>query len=543
MHGLMQGRSLTISSILEHAERQHATTEVVSRRDDGTLERSSYARVAQRARRLARVLLALGVRPGERVATIAMNSDRHLELYYAISGIGAICHTINPRLACEDIGYITQHAEDVLIFVDAGFVPLVEAVAPALPRLLRGVVVLNDRPDSSEVRLPAGIDVHDYETLLGESSDDFVWPDLDECAASGLCYTSGTTGRPKGVLYSHRSTVLHAMAMNMADVAGLRAIDRLMPAVPMFHANAWGFAHAAPMAGAALLLPGRRLDGAAVVSLLNEERATVSAGVPTVWLGVLGHLRATAGHLSTLKMILAGGSAFPRALIAEYAAIGVRVRHAWGMTESSPIVTASGPKPATAQLDAEQRLDEQATQGRAVFGVEVQAHDDAGRAVPWDGCTQGQLVFRGQWIASAYFRAPETQVGPDGWFPTGDVGVIDAEGFVTVTDRTKDLIKSGGEWISSIAIENIAVGHPEVAEAAAIAVPHEKWGERPLLIVVPRAGCSPDPTALRAFFEGKVSKWSIPDNVLIVESIPHGATGKILKNELRRLYGAARCEP
>jgi acyl-CoA synthetase (AMP-forming)/AMP-acid ligase II len=536
MHGLMQGRSLRISSILEHAERQHGTTEVLSRREDGTLARSCYAQVAQRARRLARALIALGVRPGDRVATLAMNSARHLELYFAIAGIGAVCHTINPRLSCEDITYIARHAEDVVLFFDAAFSSITETVAPALTDHLRCVVGLSDEP-CFELRVPSSIRVHDYESLLGECTEDFDWPDLEERSAAGLCYTSGTTGRPKGVLYSHRSTVLHAMTINMADVAGLRAIDRLLPAVPMFHANAWGFVHAATMAGAALLFPGRKLDGPSIVELLNQECATVSAGVPTVWLAVMGHLRATGTALTTLKRIFAGGAAFPRALMVEYEALGVHVVHAWGMTESSPVVTSNAPKPASARLNAQARLDERVSQGRVVFGVEVEAHDDEGRAVPHDGSTQGHLVFRGQWIASAYYGAPSTAVGPDGWFSTGDVGVIDPEGFVTLTDRTKDLIKSGGEWISSIAIENIAVGHPDIAEAAAIGVAHEKWGERPLLIVVPRPGCAPQPQAVRAFFEGKISKWCIPDAVLVVKSIPHGATGKILKTELRRLYG------
>ncbi len=534
MHGLMQRRDLLISAILEHAARHHGDAEVVSRRDDGTLARTTYAALAARARRLARVLGALGVRPGDRVATLAMNSDRPLEPYYAISGIGAVCNTINPRLAADDIAYIATHAGDGLIFVDPGFLPIVQAIAPQLAGILRAVVVLAAAVPAAE--LPPGIALHCYEDLMAAATEGIDWPAFDETTAASLCYTSGTTGRPKGVLYSHRATVLHAMMMNFADVAGLRATDRMLPVVPMFHVNAWGFPFVAPMAGTALLLPGRQLDPAALLDLMNTEHATVAAGVPTVWLGLLTHLRATGARLETLRRIISGGAAFPRALIAAYAALGVQVSHAWGMTESSPVATWNAPKPATAALDAEARIDQQATQGRTVFGVDVRAEDDDGREVPWDGRTQGNLVFRGHWVASAYYRMPETAVGPEGWFPTGDVGVIDPEGFVALTDRTKDLIKSGGEWISSIGIENIAIGHPDVAEAAAIAVPDPKWGDRPLLIVVPRPGSAPTPEALRAFYQGKVANWSIPDRVVVAESLPHGATGKVLKTELRRRY-------
>ncbi len=537
MRGLMQRRELLLSSIIVHAARHHGAGEVVSRRDDGRVERTNYAAIELRARRLGRVLIELGVNAGDRVATLAMNSDRHLELYYGISGIGAVCNTINPRLSPDDVAYIADHAADGLIFVDPGFVPIVAAIAPRLAGTLRAVVVLAEAVAMPAADLPAGIDLYCYETLVRDADPLSEWPVFDEETACALCYTSGTTGRPKGVLYSHRSTVLHAMMMNFSDTFAPRAIDRVLPVVPMFHVNAWCLPFAVPMAGAALIMPGRQLDPASLVELLNGERATSSGGVPTVWLGVLNHLRQTGTTLATLKNIMSGGSAFPRALMADYAALGIRVSHAWGMSECSPVATWNAPKPATLAMDPAAQLDQQATQGRTVFGVDVRAENDAGEALPWDGATQGNLVFRGHWVASAYFRQPESDVGAKGWFPTGDVGVIDPEGFVILTDRTKDLIKSGGEWISSIALENIAIGHPDVSEAAAIAVPDEKWGERPLLIVVPREGSAPSPEDLRAFYTGKVPSWSVPDRVVVTDAIPHGATGKVLKTELRRLYG------
>jgi fatty-acyl-CoA synthase len=535
MQGLMQRRELLISSIVAHAARHHAEGEIVSRREDGRIVRTTYAALERRSRRLTGVLRVLGVASGDRVATLAMNGDRHLELYYAISGMGAVCHTLNPRLSPDDIAYIAAHAEDGLIFVDPCFLPVIEAIAPKLAGILRGVVVLAEPGEMKPCALPPGVALHSYETLLTAATDEPDWPSFDENTASALCYTSGTTGRPKGVLFSHRSTVLNAMAVNFADTVGLRATDRIMPIVPMFHVNAWGLPYAAPMAGAAIVMPGRHCDPASLLDLLNSENVTLSIGVPTIWLGLFNHLRQTGGRLESLKRIVVGGAAMPRALIAEYARLGVHVTHAWGMTESSPIVTINGAKPATALLDAEGLLDQQAKQGRVVYGVDVRAVNADGEA-PWDGQTQGNLEFRGHWVASAYFRQPETGVGAEGWFPTGDVGVIDAQGFVQLTDRTKDLIKSGGEWISSIALENIAVGHPDVAEAAAIATPDDKWGERPLVIVVPRTGCSPQPEDLRNFFVGKTPSWSIPDRVIVAEELPHGATGKILKSELRRIY-------
>ena len=390
-----------------------------SRREDGRIVRTTYAALERRSRRLMGALRDLGVVSGDRVATLAMNSDRHLELYYAISGMGAVCHTINPRLSPDDIAYIARHAEDGLIFADPCFLPVIEAIAPKLAGILRVVVVLAEPEEMKPCALPPEIALYCYETLLAAATDEPDWPSFDENTASALCYTSGTTGRPKGVLFSHRSTVLHAMAVNFADTVSLRAIDRILAVVPMFHVNAWGLPYAAPMTGATMVMPGRHCDPASLLDLLNGENVTASMGVPTIWLGLFNHLLQTGARLETLKRIAVGGSAMPRALIAEYTALGVHVLHAWGMTESSPLVTINAAKPATAQLDAEALLDQQSKQGRVIFGVDVRAETDAGEA-PWDGQTQGNLEFRGHWVASAYFRQPETEVGAEGWFPTGD---------------------------------------------------------------------------------------------------------------------------
>ena len=536
MLGLMQSQPLLISSIITHAARHHASAEVVSRTTEGTTHRLTYKQLEQRARRLARALQGLGVGPSDRVATLAWNGYRHMELYYAVSGMGSIVHTVNPRLAPDDIAHILNDAGSVVLCADTTFVPILQAIAPHVPGL-RTVVMLADEANMPEVALAPGQRLLCYETLLADASEDYAWPLLDEELASALCYTSGTTGRPKGVLYSHRSTMIHAYAVNMADVFGLRSVDRVMPVVPMFNVNAWGIPYAAPMVGASLVLPGRHLDGPSVHALMNAERVTFSAGVPTIWMGLLQDLRATGGKLETLKRLVCGGSACPAMLIDTFARdYGVEVYHAWGMTETSPLGTCYGAKPAFAALSPEDANRLRYKQGRAVPGLDIRIIDDAGAELPWDGTTFGNLVVRGPWVTRRYMGADADSTDAEGWFPTGDVATIDPHGMLEITDRTKDIVKSGGEWISSIQLENIAVSHPDVAEAAIVGARHPKWDERPLLIVTAKSGRTIDPAALLALYDGQVAKWWTPDEVVVVAELPHTATGKLNKLALRQQF-------
>ena len=534
MLGLMQTRPLLVSSILTHAARHHGDAEIVSREASGMLHRTTYGAMERRARRLAQALTGLGVQPGDRVATLAWNGHRHVEAYYAVPGMGSVIHTVNPRLSPDDIAYILNDAASTVLLAESGFAPLVAGIAPRLPHL-RAVVILAEDGAQPDLPLAPGQVLLDYETLLADAGEDFAWPEFDELTASTLCYTSGTTGRPKGVLYSHRSQCIHAYAINLPDVLGLRAVDRVLPVVPMFHVNAWGIPHAAPLVGAALILPGRQLDGASLAELMNGERATFSAGVPTVWLGLLQHLQATGTRLETVQRLVCGGSACPPMLMEAFAEYGVQVLHAWGMTETSPLGTGATPKQ-TARNQARQLLK----QGRAVAGLDMRLTDDAGQEVAWDGESFGNLEVRGHWVIRRYYGADEDATTPDGWFATGDVATIDPDGYMEITDRTKDVVKSGGEWISSIQLENIAVEHPDVAEAAVIGAKHPKWDERPLLLLVPKPGGSVDPDAVMRLFEGRVAKWWLPDEVLVVDELPHTATGKVNKLALRKRYAGHR---
>ena len=537
MYGLMMETPLLTSSLIAYAADYHGDAEIVSRTVEGPIQRTTYAQTHARARRLANALLGLGIRRGDRVATMAWNGYRHLELYFGISGLGAVCHTVNPRLFGDQIVYIVNHAEDRLIFLDLSFVEPLESLQRRL-RPVEGYVIMTDPAHMPQTSLPGAIC---YETLIGEQADVFAWPLLEEGLAAGLCYTSGTTGSPKGTLYSHRSMVLHSFSCCTADhplAASCREV--ILPVVPMFHVQAWGIPYAAALSGAKLVLPGPKLDGESLHELLEQERVTITAGVPTVWLGLLEYLRETGKTLDHLECLTVGGAAAPLSLIRAFEEdFGVEVVHAWGMTETGPVATTGRLKRKFRDRPMGERHKIKLKQGRALYGVEMKIVDDAGRRLPHDGKTAGQLMVRGPWVASAYYRDEDASAAAfdeDGWFATGDVVTIDGDGHIHITDRSKDLIKSGGEWISSIDLENAAVDHPAVAEAAAIALPHPKWGERPLLIVVRREDAEVTGAQLRAFLAEKVAKWWLPDEVVFVDDLPHTATGKISKLKLRERF-------
>jgi acyl-CoA synthetase (AMP-forming)/AMP-acid ligase II len=537
MLGLMQRYPLLVSSLIVHAARHRSRSEVVSNLGGPTFHRTTYAEVERRSRRLARALTRLGVGLGDRVATLAWNDFRHLELYYGVSGMGSVCHTVNPRLSADDIAFIMTDAQDSIIFADPSFAPLRAEIAPAVSSCVRSVVLLSDAAGMKDVALAPGMRLYCYETLLAEADEDYVWPEFDENTASALCYTSGTTGRPKGVLYSHRATMLHTYAGNSAETFGIRSVDRILPAASMYHACAWGLPYCATMVGAPLVLPGRHLDGASLFKMLESERVTMTAGVPTIWLGLLAHLRSSGERLTSLKRMLVAGSALPRLLVEEFTPMGVNVEQGWGMTETSPIVTYNSPTPASAVLTGEDAIRHRLRQGRAACGTDMKIVDAEGRELPWDGKAFGDFLVRGHWVCREYLnRGAEGAADSEGWLRTGDVCTIDPDGCAEIVDRSKDVIKSGGEWISSIALENIAVSHPAVAEAAIIAARHPKWQERPLLLVVPRAGAQIDKDELLGMFTGKVAKWWLPDDVLMLEELPHTATGKLNKLALRARY-------
>jgi fatty-acyl-CoA synthase len=533
MLGLMQDWPLLCHRIIDHAALNHGERPVVSRSVEGELHATTYAAMRMRALRVAKRLDREGIRLGDRVATLAWNTWRHLEAWYGILGLGAVYHTVNPRLYPDQIAWIINHAEDRLLLADLSFLPLLEKLADRLPTIER-YVVLTDAAHLPATSLRNAVA---YEQWIGEVDDDFRWKSFDENTAAGMCYTSGTTGHPKGVVYSHRSNVLHALATGCRDVLGISCCDVVMPVVPMFHANGWSLALTAPMTGAALVLPGAKLDGASIFELLTRCRVTCSAAVPTVWLALLRHLEESGGKLPDLRRVVIGGAACPKLIVKTFQDVyGVEVLHAWGMTEMSPLGTVCSIKPEYAALAGEARLDLQAKQGHAPFTVEMKLTDESGAPVPRDGKSFGHLKVRGPAVAKAYFKESGNLLDAEGYFDTGDVATIDPLGYMQITDRAKDVIKSGGEWISSIALENLAVGHPKVAEAAVIGVRHPKWDERPLLILVLKPGETAGKAEILDFMRGKIAGWCLPDDIVFVPEIPHTATGKIQKMELRERF-------
>jgi fatty-acyl-CoA synthase len=536
MHGLMMESELLISSILRHADKNFGDREIVSVTADNPLHRYTYADCCRRTRQLANAMAKLGLDHGDRIATLAWNDYRHLEAYYAIGGAGFVCHTVNPRLFPEQIVFIINHAEDKWLFVDLLILPLVEKIADQIPGV-EGFVVMTDDANMHETSLKNAVS---YESLIGSESDEYEWPEFDERTACALCYTSGTTGNPKGVLFSHRSQILHAYAAVSPDVMNLRSRDCVLPVVPLFHVNAWGIPYAAMMVGTKLVFPGPKMgDGVALYQVLGEEGVSLSLGVPTVWLALLQYAEASGQKLNRLERTIIGGAAVPEAMIREFRdKHDVDVIQGWGMTEMSPLGTVSTPKFGTENLSPDEMISLKAKAGRGIVGVEMRIVNDEGKELPWDGVAYGALQVRGPWICSDYYKLEGESEShtEDGWFDTGDVATIDELGYMAITDRTKDVIKSGGEWISSIDVENTAMGHAAVAEAAVIGVPHPKWSERPLLIIIKAEGAELTGEEILQWLDGKIAKWWIPDDVVFVDEIPHTATGKIKKIDLRKQF-------
>ena len=533
MLGLMQNQPLLISGLIEFAERHHGDAEIVSRRVEGDIHRYTYKDSARRARQVANGLDAFGLAFSDRVATLAWNGYRHFELYYGVSGSGRVLHTVNPRLHPDQIAWIANHAEDQVLCFDLTFLPLVQAVQGKCSTIKHFIALC----DADKLPADTGIaGLQSYEAWIGAQSDDYDWPSFDENTASSLCYTSGTTGSPKAALYSHRSSTLHAYAAALPDVMSISARDAILPVVPMFHVNAWGIPYSAALTGAKLVFPGPALDGKSIYELIESEKVTYAAGVPTVWQMLLGHMKPGGLKFSTLRRTVIGGSACPPAMIHAFNEdYGVEVLHAWGMTEMSPLGTLCTLKNKHDALPPDEKMRIRLKQGRAIYGVDMKIVDAEGATLPWDGKTFGDLHVKGPWVVRSYFRDEGGDPLIDGWFPTGDVGTIDADGYLQITDRSKDVIKSGGEWISSIDVENIAVAHPAVAMAACIGMAHPKWDERPIVVVVRRVGMDLTREELLRFYDGKIAKWQVPDDVVFVEAIPIGATGKMLKTRLREM--------